>query len=356
MPPAYPVFDGHNDSLTRYFDIDPEGASFLVGHPRCRLDLPRALAGGFKGGLFAVFTDPPVGDPERDMTWGVTFTDKGFTSRLRGALDPVFCMQYTDRVIEYLRGLVDRSKGALRWVKGISDLEQAWGSDALAVVLHIEGAECIRKDLSNLKRYYDLGVRSLGITWSRPNAFGQGVAFGCPSSPDQGPGLTEAGKSLVRECNRLGVVVDLAHLNEKGFFDVAALSTKPLVVSHSNAHALCPSARNLTDAQLDAVKRSNGIVGVNFEPSMLRPDGKPGEPATLAHLADHIEYIARRAGVEHVGLGSDFDGAGTPEGLEDASCLTALWPELETRGFVRDDLDKIAHGNWMRIYRATMVS
>ncbi len=349
-----PVFDGHNDSLTRYAGLDPTGESFLSGNPKCRLDLPRAASGGFAGGFFAIFTDPPEGDPERDMKWGVTFTADGFQSRLRSEVDPAHCMRYTDQVIAYLRGIEEKSKGALRVVKGSKDLESTWTRGALAVILHIEGAECIKEDLSNLSDYYDQGVRSIGITWSRPNRFGCGVAFGCPASPDQGPGLTEAGKGLVRACNRMGITVDLAHLNLKGFFDVATVSVKPLVVSHSNAHALCPSARNLTDGQIEAVAASDGVIGVNFEPSMLRPDGKPGGRATVAMIADHVEYLVQRGGMDHVGLGSDFDGADTPEGMEDVAHLPALWPELERRGFSEKDRRKIAHGNWLRVLKKTL--
>jgi membrane dipeptidase len=120
---------------------------------------------------------------------------------------------------------------------------------------------------------YAAGLRSLGIVWSRPNAFGHGVPFKFPSSPDTGPGLTEAGRELVRACNERRILIDLSHLNEKGFWDVAGLSTAPLVATHSNAHSVCPHARNLTDRQLDAIRESGGMVGLNFATAFLRPDG-----------------------------------------------------------------------------------
>src|SRR5262249_13192549 len=136
----------------------------------------------------------------------------------------------------------------------------------VTVIMHMEGAEALSTDLSDLEEWYGRGLRSLGPVWSRPNAFGEGVPFAFPSTPDTGPGLTPAGRNLVNACNRLGILVDCSHLTEAGFWDVASLSLVPLVATHSNAHALCRSSRNLTDAQLDAIGESGGVVGINFTP------------------------------------------------------------------------------------------
>src|SRR5207248_7858657 len=133
-----------------------------------------------------------------------------------------------------------------------------------AAILHFEGAEAIDADLNALEVFYQAGLRSIGIVWSRPNDFAQGVPFREGTSPDTGPGLTDAGRELVRACNRLGIMLDLSHLNEQGFWDVARLSEAPLVATHSNVHAITPSTRNLTDDQLKAIKDSEGIVGLNF--------------------------------------------------------------------------------------------
>ncbi len=144
----------------------------------------------------------------------------------------------------------------------------------LAAVLHIEGAEALDPNLDTLYLLHAAGLRSLGITWSRPNAFGCGVPFRYPGLPDIGPGLTEAGERLVTTCNQLGILVDVSHLNEKGFWDVARLTDAPLVATHSNAQTLSPSARNLTDKQIDAIGESGGIIGINFHVSFLREDGR----------------------------------------------------------------------------------
>ena len=149
----------------------------------------------------------------------------------------------------------------------------------------------------------------MGLVWSRPNAFAHGVPFEFPASPDTGPGLTPAGVELVHACNRLGILVDLSHLNEKGFWDVARTSDAPLVATHSNAHALCASTRNLTDAQLDAIARTGGVVGVNFACGFLCEDGSNDDDTPMSEIVRHVDYLVERMGIDHVAFGSDFDGA-----------------------------------------------
>ena len=166
------------------------------------------------------------------------------------------------------------SQGRLRVCRNAGDIDSSLADGALAAVLHIEGAECIDADFELLDVLYQAGLRSLGPVWSRPNIFGHGVPFRLPSSPDTGPGLTDLGKALIGACNALRIMIDLSHLNERGFWDVAAISKAPLVASHSNAHAISPHSRNLTDRQLAAIRETGGLVGVNFATAFLRPDGR----------------------------------------------------------------------------------
>jgi membrane dipeptidase len=172
-----------------------------------------------------------------------------------------------------------------------------------------------------------------------------------PHAPDTGPGLTEVGRELVQECNRLGILVDLAHINERGFWDVAELSDAPLVVSHAGAHAICASTRNLTDEQIDAVGESNGLVGIIFAPSMTREDGKREEDISVSGIARHIDYVVERIGVDHVALGSDFDGAQMSSELADVAHLPNLIQALRDTGYEDDCLEKIAYRNWFRVLR-----
>ncbi|MCB0016087.1 MAG: dipeptidase, partial [Anaerolineales bacterium] len=182
-----------------------------------------------------------------------------------------------------------------------------------------EGAEAIDPDFHALDVLYAAGLRSLGPVWSRPTIWGEGVPFRYPSTGDIGAGLTEDGKRLVKRCGEMGVMIDLSHLNEKGFWDVAELSPKPLVATHSNAYELCPHARNLTDEQLDAVKASDGMVGLNFAAGFLRADGQMRADVPLGQMIAHLDHMIGRMGEDHVGLGSDFDGAVIPEAIGDVA-------------------------------------
>jgi membrane dipeptidase len=189
--------------------------------------------------------------------------------------------------------------------------------------------------------------------WSRPNMFGYGVPFKFGHSPDTGPGLTDAGRALVRACNRLGILLDLSHLNEKGFWEVEKMSSAPLVASHSNAHAICPSTRNLTDKQLAAIKASDGLVGVNFNVPDVRTDGRRDMDASLEDVVRHVDYLVEQLGIERVALGTDYDGARMPEALRDVSMVPALYAALVMRGYDDASLKKIAYENWLRVLRLT---
>jgi len=219
----------------------------------------------------------------------------------------------------------------------------------LAPVLHIEGAEAIDPSFELLDVLYAAGLRSLGPVWSRSNAFGHGVPFLCPSSPDTGPGLTDLGKELIGACNRLRILIDLSHLNERGFWDVAAISKAPLVATHSNAHALSPHSRNLTDKQLTAIGETGGMVGVNFATSYLRPDGRQDADTPVDLVIEHLEHILKRVGEDGVGFGSDFDGAKIPAGIGNAAGLQNLVQVMRARGYGEPLIEKLCYRNWLRV-------
>ena len=220
-------------------------------------------------------------------------------------------------------------------------------------MLHIEGAEAIDANFELLDVLHAAGLRSLGPVWSRPNAFGHGVPFRCPSSPDIGPGLTELGKALIGACNRLRILIDLSHLNERGFWDVAELSNAPLVATHSNAHAISPHSRNLTDRQLAAIRQSGGLVGVNFATAFLRPDGRHDKNTPVELIVRHIEHLLEHLGEDGVGFGSDFDGAMIPAELGDAAGLQILVQALRERGFDKRLIEKLCFRNWLGVLDRT---
>jgi membrane dipeptidase len=344
------VFDGHNDTLPRFFPPE-NGRSFFAENDSGHLDLPRARKGGLGGGFFAIFTPPPPESPERDPMYGTTFTENGYVVQERSPIEQEYAQRFTDAVIDLAYQLEAESDGRVRIARSLSDVEQNIADSILTIVLHLEGAEAILPDLSNLEAYYDTGVRSLGMVWSRPNAFGCGVPFRFPDSPDIGPGLTEAGIALVKACNEMGIVIDLAHLNEQGFRDVVALSSAPLVVTHADVHAICPSTRNLTDVQIDAVGASGGVIGINFETLNTHPNSDFNPDVPLTQITQHIRYVADRIGVDHVAFGSDFDGADMPNALKDAAGLPKLIDQLRDDGFDDDAIEKIAYKNWLRVLK-----
>jgi membrane dipeptidase len=244
--------------------------------------------------------------------------------------------------------------GSVRVPRSLGDLDAGFAGDGPPVaVLHLEGAEPIDPGLEALDMWYAAGLRSLGPVWSRPNAFGHGVPFLSPSSPDTGPGLTETGLRLVHRCAELGIMVDVSHLNEAGFWDLAGLDLGPIVATHSGVHALCPASRNLTDRQLDAIGASGGLVGIVFACSFLRPDFAHNEDTPLSLIAEHARYVADRIGAEHVALGSDYDGTDIPRPLGDVSRTPELLEVLRSAGgFDERELSMIAWENWRRVLGA----
>lgn len=350
---TFPVLDGHNDTLLNLHDPERgRGRSFLVESDVGHIDLPRARRGGFAGGFFAIFIPPR--DPYHPGPDGPD-TPQGANPVPVPALDPAYAHQVTKDIIARLRRLEQEAGGEVRVVRTTAEIRDCLDNGILAIILHFEGAEAIHPDVSAIQAFYDIGLRSLGLVWSRPNVYGHGVPFEFPGSPDKGPGLTEAGVALVRECNRLGVLVDLAHINERGFWDVAEHTSAPLVVTHGAAHALCPTSRNLTDGQLDAIGETGGVVGINFHVGFLREDGTRNPDMPLGVLVRHVDYAVNRIGIDHVALGSDFDGAVMSQYLGDVAGLPKLIEELRRAGYDGDALKKITHQNWIQVLEKTWV-
>jgi membrane dipeptidase len=342
------IFDGHNDAVQFVMEYRDGGRDFLARSNDGHLDLPRARDGGMVGGLFAMFAKP-----ERPPEGDFTRAENGYEVRLAEPLDPAYARQRIDAQLDALSRLEARAAGQIRFVSSADEIETAVRDGVFALVLHMEGAEAIGPDLGNLERLYAAGLRSLGLVWSRPNIFGCGVPFAYPRSPDTGPGLTAAGKELVQACNRLGVMIDVSHLNERGFWDVAALTTAPLVATHACAHAICASTRNLTDRQLDAIRESDGVVGFNLSVNDVRPDAHLDEDTPFDTIVRHLDYLVSRVGESRVALGSDFDGAVMPRPIKDASGLQHLVAALRGHGFGEATIRKIMLENWLRVFRLT---
>jgi membrane dipeptidase len=345
-----PIFDGHNDVLLRLMrgKIQPEQA-FLEGDNIGHLDWPRMKEGGFVGGFFAVYvpSDSVAVDVDALMT----------QSRYDVPLPATLALAPSQQVTLHMASLLIRieraSKGEVKICRTAADIRHCIDNGRLAAILHIEGAEGIDPDLHMLDVLYEGGLRSIGPVWSRPNIFGHGVPFRYPSTPDTGPGLTDRGLDLVRACNRLKIMIDLSHLNEKGFWDVARLSDAPLVATHSNAWEICQHSRNLNDKQLAAIRESRGMVGVNFATSFIRPDGQRNDDTPLEEMIRHMDHLIAHVGVDGVGLGSDFDGATIPAEIGDVRGLLRLVDAMRRHGYDEATLRKLCYENWVNVLERT---
>lgn len=342
------IFDGHNDLLSKLAkagDADPV-TLFLNGRDGA-IDVPKAEAGGFAGGFFAVWIPSKI-----DL--GLKFqemTKPAYDMPLPPPVAQAEAMEVANSQIAILSQL--ESTGRLSVCRTVADIRAAMAAGQIAAIFHIEGAECIGPDLAELDELHARGLRSLGPVWSRETIFAHGVPFRFPSDGDIGPGLTEAGKRLITRCNDLKIMIDLSHLNAAGFYDVAKISDAPLVATHSNAHAICPHSRNLTDDQLSVIADSDGMVGLNLAVAFLREDGKMLADVPITQCLRHLDHLMNKLGEDRVGIGSDYDGAVVPEGLTTIADLPALRQAMIDHGYGAALIEKLCYGNWLRVLEKT---
>jgi membrane dipeptidase len=283
------------------------------------VDLPRLMEGGIDCQLFAIYVEQAY-TPEKALRR---------------------TMEMLDAFYQSLEENMDRLALALSH----DDIIKASKEGKVAAVLSIEGGEAIEGSLSALRMLYRLGVRAMGLTHSPRNL----LADGNRETRAKG-GLTNLGVQVVEEMNKLGMIVDVSHLNEQGFWDVVQVCKGPLIASHSNVWSLCKVGRNLKDDQIRAIAEKRGVMGVNFVARFLEKEGK----ATIETLLDHIDYVANLIGPDHVGLGSDFDGGGRLPELEDCSKMPNITRGLVKRGYSDEDIKKILGGNFLRVFKQVL--
>ncbi len=343
-----PIFDGHNDVLSKLHRAGgiSQAKTFVTGRDG-HIDIERAKSGGLGGGFFAIYVPSPMD------------ADFSFEEMTRAQYDlplpdEISCADALPVVLAQAAILFELEKrDALKVCATVEDIRTCLSENKIAAIMHIEGAEAIDPEFHALEVLYNSGLRSLGPVWSRPTIFGDGVPFRFPSDGDIGAGLTEHGLNLVKRCNELGVLVDLSHLNERGFWDVAKHSTAPLVATHSNCHAITPHSRNLTDKQLAAIAESDGMVGVNFAVAFLREDGRMLTDVPLSQVLRHMDYLLDHLGEDRVGFGSDFDGAEVPDDIADAAGLVNLRTAMRAHGYGEALMEKLCHKNWLRVLEKT---
>ena len=317
----YPDFFGEEFDLSqRYQNADFQGFVFR------QVDFPRMKEGGLDAGFFVAF----VSQGARD--------DEGNQAAIEAALG----------LIDLIREKVEAHPDLAEVVSAPKDAYRLQKESKRAIYIGIENGYAIGNDFSMVESYYDLGARYMTLSHSSNNDI-------CDSSTDpQGPehgGLSPFGEEVVAEMNRLGMMVDVSHISDAAVWDVLAITTAPIIASHSNARALYDHPRNLSDDLLNAIAENGGVVQVNL--LYLSPnDPDTGERiSTVSDVVDHIDHIVEVAGIEHVGIGSDFDGGGVVDGCEDVSKFEAITLELVKRGYNKNEIRKIWSENFMRVFR-----
>ncbi|OAT86700.1 dipeptidase [Desulfotomaculum copahuensis] len=308
------VVDAHCDFLSAAEKNRRRLSGGCGGH----VDLPRLKKGGVSLQFFAAFVPPE----ERELA----------------------LIRVMEQIDFFYRELAENAD-AIMSVYNYPDIEKACAQGKIGALLSLEGGDALTGRLTVLRMLYRLGLRSITLTWNGRNELADGVG----ESGTRG-GLTRFGREAVKEMNRLGILIDVSHLAEPGFWDVLAVSGGPLIASHANSRRLCSHPRNLSDDQIRALSARGGVIGLCFYPPFVDADN-----ATLERLLDHAEHIISVGGVECLGLGSDFDGIeSTLAGLEDVSCLPRLTEGLARRGYPEEDISRIMGGNFLRVLKTVL--
>ena len=265
------------------------------------------------------------------------------------------CHKMIDRYYQEMSKNTDK----IRPVFNYSDIEKNISDGIMSSLLTIEEGGVCLGNIEFLRNFYRLGVRMMTLTWNFKNEIGSpNIDYFKVTKEDirrNGPtintvdGLTEFGVEVIKEMNKLGMIVDCSHLSDKGFYDVIKYSTKPIVCSHSNARSVCNHPRNLTDDMLYKLKENGGVTGINYCHAFIKNgDGL----ATVKDVVKHIDYIKNLIGIDYIGLGSDFDGIGNSDiELKDASMMNLLIEELVRSGYTEEEIDKICYKNVLRVFK-----
>nr|WP_288808669.1 dipeptidase [uncultured Sphingobacterium sp.] len=350
------VVDGHNDVIyASIFQGKDIGQRLNSG----ATDIPRLKEGGVDVQVFAVWSD--------DAKWKA------------GAF------AHANAQIDALEKMITTNAAEIALAKSTADIEAILKTGKIAAVIGVEGGNMIEGSIDNLVQLHGRGAKYLTLTWNYNVPWASCAAMESKKMDSKAKGLTDHGKAIIRKMNQLGMLVDLSHGGEQTFYDVLAVSNKPILVSHSNAYRLCPHFRNLKDEQLEALKKNGGVIGVNFYSGFLDPDyeerlkkiykkqfGKNADTtqstwsmyeqlskeakyeadAPLSKLLDHIDYLVGKVGIDHIAVGSDFDGIeSAPQGLNDVSKFPLLTKALLKRGYNKTDIAKIMGLNFLRILK-----
>jgi membrane dipeptidase len=337
------VIDTHNDMPSKMIDDGYDAdLRHTTGFEKTQgeTDYPRLLESGITGVFMSAYIDPEK--------WTFRTPDQSW--------------EQVQVYLDTIHSFVNRHPDRLVFATTARQIREAKRDGKVAILIGVEGGHAIENSVDNLRELHRRGVRYMTLTWNNGNEWA-GAAAGLNNTSSGG--LTDRGREIVREMNRLGMLVDISHVSDSTFFDAVATSTYPVIASHSSARALNRHRRNLSDDQLRAVARNGGVVNVNFYSAFIdsafleRSEALAGNDAAiralprpaLSVLLDHFEHVIRVAGIDHVGIGSDFDGVGglLPQGMDDVTRLPLIAQGLLDRGYSEADVRKVLGGNMLRV-------
>ena len=318
------VCDTHCDTVGRMLG---EGFDIAVRSEQGHVDIPRLVEGGIDVQVFACWVGKP-GEPDG------------------------YYADVANKMIDALHSQLNKHPDKIELALTLSDIRKANENGKIAVVIGIEGGQAIEDDLKLIEKYYSLGVRLMTITWGSTNW------ADASREPEKHNGLTDFGKDVIREMNRLGMIVDVSHSADKTVWDVLEITSDPIIASHSCAKAICDHPRNVNDDLIKAISASGGGIFINFYSEFLDENfktqsqkGMNPEPPDISKVIEHIEYIIKVGGIDSVGLGSDFDGIGSaPRGLEDVSKMPFITKLLIDKGYKKEEISKIMGDNFLRVF------
>lgn len=322
------IVDMHCDTILKIYD---EGGSLLEND--FNIDLKKMLKGDYLLQNFAMFVN------------------------LRDTADPLTKAQ---QLIDLYYREIDKYKDLIRPIYSYQDIIDNQGDGLMSAMLTLEEGAVVNNDLAILRNYYRLGVRMITLTWNYPN----GIGYPNLVSPkeyrdlyhinDQ-DGLTDFGIEYIKEMERLGMIIDVSHLGDAGFYDVLKYTTKPFVASHSNARSVCGVARNMSDDMIKQLAKRNGVMGINFCGDFLKPSSTGGMRSCIEDMVKHILYIRSLVGIDYIGLGSDFDGIDQNLEIKDASMMPLLEKALIEAGLTVEEIEKVFYKNVLRVYKEILV-
>ena len=250
------------------------------------------------------------------------------------------------QMIDFFYREIEQNNDIITLVKDRKSLDQFMNSGKTGAILALEGAYLLENNLHRLDLLYSLGIRCISLTWNNGNS----LCGGIEDSPNRG--LSKEGKEAIARMNQMGILIDLSHISKKGFWDIVDITVKPVIATHSNCASLCSHPRNLDDNQIKAIGKLNGVIGINFVPKFLGEDKN-----CISGIVDHIEHVIQTAGIDCVGLGSDFDGTEKlPSDVRRINDIDKIAQELLKRNYAPKDIEKILGENFLRVIQEVILS